>query len=726
MRIRRCLSVLLIVFVPSLAWGTKSKVWQQQEARHYERATLQRTVLSAEGTVRLSRRLESYASLDASHVWAVATDGLGFTYAATGSTGKLFKIGPNGEVSLAYQSKDSQLLSLAVTRQGMVYVGTGPSGSIVQLTPEGEASVLVQTPESYVWTLVWDEARQELFAGTGPQGRVYRIRPTGEMALHYTTRQEHVLCLALGRNGQLYAGTGQKGVVYQITPAGHGSVLLETPQPEVKTLLVRGDAIYVGTSSPHRRGTAARANAGGKNMIGQAEYAPSEAQTTDSKLSTSESDSQRVNTAPKPIPAPSLGSSSLAMPGMAPPSSRENSVYRLSPQGSVREIFRIKAMVTCLAEKDGNLIIGTGATGQIFELNETERDFTEIARVDDAHILALCPQEEGWLVATGDPGKLFVLRRDYSPSGTLVSEVFDAKAVSKWGSVRWKSEVPEATSLSVDVRSGNVVDPDETWSAWSSADNDPARAVTQVPTGRFFQYRVSFQTRDPRVTPVLRSMEVRYQQVNQAPVLGGIDVGQDTLADKPRKTRIRWTAADPNEDELTFSVAVRKEGWPQWVEIATDLEKTEYDWDTTTVPSGNYQVRITASDRKENAEVEALTDMRTSARFTVDQLAPVVTIRAVKLQGDRALVEADARDEHSLLSSAMVSVDGQKWINVYPVGGLYDGQAKKFAFDTPSLKPGTHVVVLRVTDAAGNIGAVDNVFEVRVKPNSSAYLRNAK
>ena len=43
---------------------------------------------------------------------------------------------------------------------------------------------------------------------------------------------------------------------------------------------------------------------------------------------------------------------------------------------------------------------------------------------------------------------------------------------------------------------------------------------------------------------------------------------------------------------------------------------------------------------------------------------------------------------------------------------MFDGEAKKFQFKTDGLKPGTYVVVLRVHDAAGNIGSGDVVFTV--------------
>ena len=59
----------------------------------------------------------------------------------------------------------------------------------------------------------------------------------------------------------------------------------------------------------------------------------------------------------------------------------------------------------------------------------------------------------------------------------MTSEVLDAKLVSKWGALRWHADTPPGTSISVAVRSGNVAEPDETWSDWSAEQTDAQQAT---------------------------------------------------------------------------------------------------------------------------------------------------------------------------------------------------------------------------------------------------------
>ena len=77
------------------------------------------------------------------------------------------------------------------------------------------------------------------------------------------------------------------------------------------------------------------------------------------------------------------------------------------------------------------------------------------------------------------------------------------------------------------------------------------------------------------------------------------------------------------------------------------------------------------------------------------------------------MIEASASDPFVRLISASFSLNGKKWINVFPSDGLFDSKTESFRFKTESLKPGTYVLVMRVQDAAGNVGSGDVVFTVR-------------
>src|SRR5262249_10562984 len=152
------------------------------------------------------------------------------------------------------------------------------------------------------------------------------------------------------------------------------------------------------------------------------------------------------------------------------------------------------------------------------------------------------PRRDGSIVlGTGDPGKLYVLQDRFTARGSVVSEVLDARLNSKWGALRWEADTPEGTAVTVAVRSGNVAEPDDTWSDWSEEQTDGQRATITAPTARFLQYRITLTTKDTAQTPAVRSITLRYATTNQAPEVDKVEVPDLNAAslDNPRKLKFK-------------------------------------------------------------------------------------------------------------------------------------------------------------------------------------------
>ncbi|HEY1377673.1 MAG TPA: hypothetical protein VGF55_12815 [Gemmataceae bacterium] len=701
-----------MLFAASPAAAGKVKLWQTSTPADYDRAALRGTAVSSEGAVRLGRRLAPLPGVEAAHVWDVAEDAAGNLYAATGDDGKVFRVTPAGAVTVAYTGPDSQVLCLAVGGDGAVYAGTGPGGRVVRIAG-GEAKAFCDFGGGYVWSLAFAPDGKTLYAATGPKGRVYAIDPDGRAAVFFRARQDHVLSLACAADGTVYAGTDKDGLVYRIDPAGQGRVLFQAAQPEVRTLLLAADAVYAGT------GAAGRKRGGSSNSGEATALVPAAAKTVEAQPV-----SRRTGDAEPAALAPAVGGrdrdADKGMPSPAPssPGASENSVYRVAFDGAAREVFRDKKLVLGLDRRGGRLFVATGLDGRIVEVDEATRERTEVARLDHGLVHKILRRKDGSaVVAAGDPGKLYVLKDGFATTGTVVSEVFDAKLTSRWGALRWHADLPAGTRVSVAVRSGNVADPDDTWSGWSADQTDPQAAVAAAPPARYLQYRATLATADPAVTPVLHRVGVRYATANQPPEITALDVPDpEKEAKEPKKLRLKWTATDPNEDELTYSVYARKDGWADWVLLDDGLAKPEWDWDTTTTPAGVYRVKVVASDRPDNPDGEALAAERVSGPVTVAHDPPAVAVRVAAVEGDRATIEADAADPLSRLAAASFSINGRKWLSVFPKDGLFDDTRESFRFTTDALPPGTYVLVLRVKDAAGNTGTGDVTFTVKDRP----------
>lgn len=666
----------------------KDEVWRQDTAAAFNKAKKQGVVVTDQGTVRLARAVERAGDVAVERVWDLAIANDGSLYAATGDQGTLWKRDHKGDWRAIYKSPETQLLSVVVAAD-RVYVGAGPSGVVTALDAEGK--------ELRSWTLgngvkyVWDLALKgdgTLYAATGPNGQLWR-KPVNvdEWSCVYDSAQPHLLCLAIDGEGSVYSGSDGAGLVYKLDAAGKVSVVFDAQQDEVRALRIGPDgALYVGTAVPAQQTGAARAS-------------------RDRAESGQEPHVIRVGFRQEPARGKLAEFGTAILRAAAP---GENSVYRIDAKGDVREVFRARALVFAIAWQGDRMLIGTGPDGQIFEVRG--RESSPIARLDHGQILALAVDSKTqrcW-VASGDPGGVYALEPHYVESGTLTSDVLDTRLQSRFGSLQSRSEVPDGTSLEFSVRSGQLAEPDATWSDWSPpVESGDAPAV---PNGRYVQYRATFR-RDGDVdeTPTLRSVSLAYRTRNLPPEISGVtipDVAAGDGATSRARLELKWDASDPNGDGLEYRLFVRKDPWPRWLPIGGEMALTskQYDWDATTLPSGIYRLKLVANDRADNPADDALETAWESERFVVDHLAPIIAI-----ESRDSIVRAKIEDNLTRIVKSEVSIDGGVWTPLFASDGIFDTKMETVEIDLSDRSKGPHVVVVRAVDAAGNVGSADSV-----------------
>ena len=714
---RRAL-VLGATLLATLAGGGLSalarlETWREETASAFAKGRRERVVVADTGRVRLGLALKPVNGLETTRVWDLARDRQDAVYAATGDEGKVYRRGAKDDASwtVAYDAADTQVLSLAVGPEGHVFAGTGPSGQVVDVTDPKHPASRPDPGVQYVWDLAAD-AKGNLYAATGPNGQLWKRAADGAWSLVYDSKHPHLLSAAVGPDGSVYAGSDGEGLVYKVAPGGKVSVLYDATQTEVRCLLVGKDgSVYAGTASESGGGPGRTPAVFGNAVTALEGRGPGAVRAA-----------APAQDPPTPPEAPKKGESrpprggSSAAGGSAspkPPTPGDNAVYRIDADGVAREMFRAKAMVFALAVHNDRLLVGTGPEGQLYEVRDEGHESAPVAKLDHGQILAMLPESGGGLLlAAGDPGAVVRVEPGYVASGLLVSDVRDTKLISRFGAVSWRAETPPGTAVAVQVRTGNVAEPDATWSDWSAEQTDPENAQAQAPPGRFVQYRVRFSTKDPAVTPQLSAVSVRYQSANLPPEIAKIDVPDVSALDgTTRQTRLtfRWDVNDPNEDDLEFNLALRKDGWPDWVKLneAPITEKT-FAWDTTSVPAGVYRVRLSASDRPSNNAEAALSREKASEAFVVDHEVPAVSIKTAPRKATVSL-----KDRLTRIAKASYAVDGGEWQPVFADDGLFDTPAETVTIPLPDLKPGAHVLVVRATDAAGNVGTGDALVEVR-------------
>jgi hypothetical protein len=193
------------------------------------------------------------------------------------------------------------------------------------------------------------------------------------------------------------------------------------------------------------------------------------------------------------------------------------------------------------------------------------RSFDAPADIQILSLLAL-PGGRSVYASTGNVGGVYVLGEANTAAapqrGTLTSSVLDAKATARWGAIRWTADTPPGAQVFVETRSGDVAEPDATWSAWTSATADngaPGYGRIASTPARYLQYRV---TLPGNPDTALRTVEAFYLTRNQPPTLA---ITSPRPGEILRGTKIlRWSGTDPDRDTLSYRVELSGDGGKTW------------------------------------------------------------------------------------------------------------------------------------------------------------------
>ena len=72
-------------------------------------------------------------------------------------------------------------------------------------------------------------------------------------------------------------------------------------------------------------------------------------------------------------------------------------------------------------------------------------------------------------------------------------------------------------------------------------------------------------------------------------------------------------------------------------------------------------------------------------------------------------------DDLTRIAKAEYAVDGGPWTPIFPDDGIFDSPREQINLSLPDLAGGTHILMVKATDAAGNIGTGDLLLDVKAR-----------
>ncbi len=751
--VRRLLILVLLTW-PATALAVSPVLWSVETAEGFELGTTEGVSILPDGEVILAPALRSLKvppliEAPEPFLWSQAIDSKGTLYLGGGSGGHIYRVPRAAAGSLYYSSGDLAVHAMAIGPSDVLYAATSPNGRILKITGEGKGQVLYEPDDRYIWALQVNGDGQ-LYAATGEHGVIYKITGRGKAEVFFDSNDSHVVSLALDREGRLLAGTDGHGLLYRIGPAGGATVLHDSSLREIKSIAVDRDGVIYAAAVG----------------VGAAEgRSPRSRQQSEAAAQQGQPGAPLPPRVPLPGTAPTLtttvtvtadANGAATLHDETPPRSE---VYRIGHDGAVSTIWSspTEVIYALAIDRDNRVLLGSGEPGRIRVLSGPNRSAV-LARLKESQVTSLVIGSEGSggrvYAASSNTGRAYMLDDAAGESGIYLSQTRDAGIISRWGQIAWRARLPVGSVVELATRSGNSGSPDSTWSAWSDSYVTPAGSPIASPPARFLQWRARLTRPRGAESPALQAVSTSYVQSNLPPAIEsvtvrppgvvrqrlpylpeidptdlaftGIDVNPDDppradqsaiVPDKEVYVRgmraIVWTAGDPNDDRLSYTLSFRGEGEKAWKPLARGLREAYFAFDSMQLPDGLYQVRVEASDDRSNPADRALSAMLDSETFTVDNTPPSVRVtarRSDKKKGSGFTVEASATDGLGPIARAEYSIDARRFMPITPGDGVSDSTSESYLIRIDSPGPGEHIVIVKVTDLLGNIGAGKAIF----------------
>ena len=703
-------ALALVVCFQAVAAAVKTERWRERSASDFGKGRCDNLALSMRGRLTLGPNLVRHKGVRSQFVWSLAADASGNLYLGGGSPGVVYRLDKGaGEALDYYRSPDMHVRCLAVDKKGVVYAGACPGAKIYRITPKKEVTVFAALPDKYIWDMKLD-AQGRLVVATGLKARVLRIAADGKTEELLDTKENHVLCLALGRKGEIYAGTEPGGLVYMIDRKKTVSVVHDFSEPEIRALALRGASLYVAV-------------AGAGSPIGR----------------------------PRVMPKTPTAVSRFKTPGSEAAMKGGGGVYeiRLTSLRTEKRVGtgRDPALALALEGADG-VLVGVGNRGRLLRMGGTRLDMEILADLPEKQVLAMLSLPgKGVFMGCANPGGLVLAEERFAREGVYTSRAYDTKSVSLWGRISWRAAAGKGGETLLSTRTGNSKEPGPTWSPWSREYAAPDGSQISSPRGRFIQYRARLKTSDPRRSPELDEVSLSFLPMNLPPQIVEIRIGgkpttpakrpspsrfpmsrfgssrqpsrpsvPDTRGPRSPVMRILWRATDPNGDELVYQALFRAKGDPVWRPIGESGSSTSRTWNTMSAPDGWYELKVVASDSPSNPPGSAMRVERVSNGFVIDNTRPVLKSALVRLNSlGRPTLRGVAVDAASPISGVWVSLAGKRWTPAPASDRVFDSREEAFNAPIPRLRPGAHSILVRIMDSAGNVGAGRVRFRVSAR-----------
>ena len=251
---KRTMTWAVVLSMSGWVWAAGTSHWTQTNEADFKKGKMRHVVATNLGDLKLSRASKTVLEQDprVSAVYAMVEGRDGTIYAGTGPQGIVLQV-KEDKVSTLATLEEENVFSLLVEKDGKLLVGTGGEhGRILRLDPgkakEKPVEVFKDEKTQYVWKMVQTEDGS-LYAATGPVGKIFEIKGDGSKSVVLDSKEHNIMSLVSDGKDTLYAGSDPNGLVYRINrKTKEMFVLFDAGETEISALVLDGKGnLYAGT-----------------------------------------------------------------------------------------------------------------------------------------------------------------------------------------------------------------------------------------------------------------------------------------------------------------------------------------------------------------------------------------------------------------------------------------------------------------------------------------------
>lgn len=695
------MSFLLGVLVLNLLSARAGRIVLTQP-EDFQAGKFTASALSSKGKIVPGKAVKEI-NIDAGIVWSLLELGPDHVLVGTGNNARLFEYA-NGKMEQVFQDPEKGRIAITdMVRDdsGAVYFSVIPKPAIYKMQGK-DVKKLAEPDMTYIFALK-PVGSGSVLAGGGPKACVFLVKPGGKAEKIVSLEAEQVMDIVDAGNGEYLAGTSRPGLLVSFRLDGSYRVLYAFQQEEVAAIKLLPDksmvvALNQGGAQPQPEMPLPAEGI----QLGPPPQAADKEQQQQAMEAMDEELVQMQQSQVRPAPGRSL-------------------VFQLYPDKGMKQIFALKqgTLLSMEGDEKNGIFLGTDDQGRVYQIFPAQDEVLLSFDLRSGKVVSLAGTngEVHWL-GTGQPGKLVKIEKSGSQS-SFQSHVLDAQFAANWGALFWKGR----GAVKFETRSGNVHEPDASWSNWQEIGAGNPGKVSS-PSSRFIQFRASLGA-DSEINRV----ELSYRNFNQAQYITQLNLGSPAgqmkqtpdqtgqgKNSKPaesvyKRVQINWRVENPDQDHLSSTLFFKKEGDKLWSVLAKDneIKGSSFVWDASELPDGIYRVKLLVSDAPDNSDAESFAMEKNSDLFVIDTRPPELEFKV----SEKGMVSGQARDDTSDIATLQYVLDEQDPRPIVSKDGILDEKVEQFEFTLPKLQKGSHKIFLQACDQADNCRSASQEFTLK-------------